>query len=159
MHPSPIYNSTHRVVSENYLEAMLADMSMMCQRYWIEKVTDSFCYVAFSNPNEYGNESPVQVMFPVYRMHAHAGTVLVVLDPYNAIGGRDYVDRDTLMDSIVHMLDQVPPLTRLQDGEWVKIKNPSVESAELVGVQGEDGWYPKKDMEPILSGSTHEDDS
>lgn len=118
MHADPIYNMTHQVVSENYLAAMLARMSETCHRYWIEKVTDNFCYVGYSNPNEYGIESPIQIMFPVYRMQPYRGTVLVVLDIYNETGGRDEYDRDAASQTLAQFLADTPPLHRDSKGRW-----------------------------------------
>lgn len=144
MHLDPYFCDQHTVVSENYLEAMLAYMNSMSHRYWIEKVTDNFCYVAYSNPNEYGVESVIQCLFPVYRMKDRPGTVSVVLDVYNVVGGRDAFDRDENGMSILNQLLDVPRLYRNPvNGEWATalcldhyLATHDSSREEDIGVQG-----------------------
>lgn len=55
-----------RVVSLANLEAMCAHVSGFCHRFKVEKVTRSRVHVSYSNPDEYGSESPMIAVFPCY---------------------------------------------------------------------------------------------
>lgn len=57
---------TVRVVALENLAAICDLHSMICHRYWIEKVTRSRVWVGYSNPDEYGSESPMFAIFPIY---------------------------------------------------------------------------------------------
>jgi hypothetical protein len=59
-------DSKIRVVSLNVLENMCRDVSGMCHRYQVSKVTANRVYVEYSNPDEYGNEYPMTAVFPLY---------------------------------------------------------------------------------------------
>lgn len=112
----PYLNTKYQVVSDNYLEAMLSHLSAVAHRYWLDRITDHFAYVVYSNPNEYGSETPVTIMYPVYRS---GDTVHVVLDVYRVQGGDDEYDRDAAADSLQCMLEDQPDLYRNpQTGEW-----------------------------------------
>ena len=55
-----------RVVALVNLEAMCENASGICHRFWIDKVSRSRVHVAYSNPDEYGTESPMVAIFPCY---------------------------------------------------------------------------------------------
>ena len=55
-----------RVVALTNLRAMCERVSGMCHRFEIEKVSRTRCYVSYSNPDEYGHESPMIAVFPIY---------------------------------------------------------------------------------------------
>jgi hypothetical protein len=55
-----------RVVSIENLRAMCERVSGVCHRYWVESVGRSRVKVGYSNPNEYGTESPMFAVFPSY---------------------------------------------------------------------------------------------
>lgn len=55
-----------RVVALTNLRAMCARVSGTCHRFKVEKVSRSRCYVSYSNPDEYGHESPMIAVFPIY---------------------------------------------------------------------------------------------
>lgn len=121
---SPIYAARHHVVSENYLAALLTRNSGVAHRYWIERITDAFCYVAYSNPDEYGNDCPIQVMYPVYRQHLgpqSKPTVCIVLDYYDEHGGRDIGDcmaGADATDSHIQEWMETPVFRDPESGEW-----------------------------------------
>ncbi|KKK95360.1 hypothetical protein LCGC14_2673560, partial [marine sediment metagenome] len=54
-----------RAVSVANLEAMCARASGMCHRYILDGVTKTRAYVEYSNPDEYGHESPMVAVLPV----------------------------------------------------------------------------------------------
>ncbi len=45
---------------------MCEDASGFCHRYWIEKVSRSRIHVGYSNPDEYGSESPMYAVLPCF---------------------------------------------------------------------------------------------
>ena len=55
-----------RIVALGNLDAMCKKASGMCHRFWIESVSDKYVHVAYSNPDEYGNEHPMIALFPCY---------------------------------------------------------------------------------------------
>lgn len=55
-----------RVVALTNLRAMCKRVSGFCHRFEVEKVTRTRCYVSYSNPDEYGHESPMIAVFPIY---------------------------------------------------------------------------------------------
>lgn len=56
----------YRIVAVANLRAMCERMSGVCHRYWVEKVSRSRVWVAYSNPNEYAVENPMYAVFPCY---------------------------------------------------------------------------------------------
>lgn len=71
------------VALEN-LRAMCEHVSGTCHRYWIEKVSRSRVHVGYSNPDEYGHESPMFAVFPCYPSD-DADNPHVVLDYLNVV--------------------------------------------------------------------------
>ena len=70
-----------RVVALSNLKAMCKQASGMCHRYWVEKVSKHRVYVTYSNPDEYGHESPMTLVLPCYPgAWASAENPYVVLD-------------------------------------------------------------------------------
>ena len=55
-----------RVVALANLKAMCERASAVCHRFWIEHVSSRYVRVAYSNPDEYGNESPMIAFFHCY---------------------------------------------------------------------------------------------
>ena len=55
-----------RVVALSNLEAMCSRQSGVCHRYAVERVSGNRAYVSYSNPDEYGNESPMIAVFPCW---------------------------------------------------------------------------------------------
>jgi hypothetical protein len=60
------FDHTQRVVSLDNLHAMCARVSGWAHRYEVSKVSRSRIHVTYSNPDEYGNESPMAAVFPCY---------------------------------------------------------------------------------------------
>ena len=60
-------DSKIRVVALTNLEAMCEHVSGTCHRYEVSKVTAHSVHVQYSNPDEYGNESPMTAIFPAYK--------------------------------------------------------------------------------------------
>ncbi len=58
-------DSKVRIVSLSNFEAMLKRISGVCHRFTVEDLTEKFCYVEYSNPNEYGSENPMRAVYPV----------------------------------------------------------------------------------------------
>lgn len=54
-----------RMVALENLTAMCWRISDTCHRFQIIKITSTRCHVQYSNPDEYGNPSPVVAVFPV----------------------------------------------------------------------------------------------
>jgi hypothetical protein len=64
---SPTQEDTFvRLVALENLEAMAERVSGFVHRYWIEKLTPTRVTVGYSNPDEYGRESPMYAVFPCY---------------------------------------------------------------------------------------------
>ena len=55
-----------RVLALDNLREMCKAASGTAHRYWIEKVSRSRVHVGYSNPNEYGSESPMFAVLPCY---------------------------------------------------------------------------------------------
>lgn len=55
-----------RVVALSNLRAMCERVSGTCHRFEVSKVSRSRVHVEYSNPDEYGNESPMVAVFPCY---------------------------------------------------------------------------------------------
>jgi hypothetical protein len=54
-----------RVVALENLRAMLARASSTCHRFSVARVSAHRCYVEYSNPDEYGTETPMTAVYPV----------------------------------------------------------------------------------------------
>lgn len=80
------YDNKVRVVSLNVLREMCENHSGMCHRYEVEKVSRSRATVSYSNPDEYGSETPAYIVFPVYPGYGDEPNV--VLDCIRTYGGR-----------------------------------------------------------------------
>ncbi len=63
-------DTNERVVYLDNLEAMCKQVSGMAHRFWVEKVTRARVYVAYSNPDEYGNENAFLAVFPLIPANA-----------------------------------------------------------------------------------------
>jgi len=59
-------DTSERVVCVANLEAMCERVSAFCHRFQVSKVSRSRVHVEYSNPDEYGNESPMTAVFPCY---------------------------------------------------------------------------------------------
>lgn len=57
---------TVRIVALENLRAMCARVSGMCHRYEITKVTRASVHITYSNPNEWGSESPMTMIFRAF---------------------------------------------------------------------------------------------
>ena len=60
------FDSQIRVVSLENLKAMCERVSGVCHRYAVSKIGPTRVRVAYSNPDEYANESPIEAEFPCY---------------------------------------------------------------------------------------------
>lgn len=60
------FDAKERVVSLENLNAMCERISGFCHRFEVVKVSRSRVHIAYSNPDEYGNESPMTAVFPCY---------------------------------------------------------------------------------------------
>lgn len=60
------HDGMNRVVAIENLTAMCEHVSGTCHRYWIESVSRSRVTIGYSNPNEYGSESPMFAVFPCF---------------------------------------------------------------------------------------------
>lgn len=92
------FDHRERVVSEENLRAMCDRVSGTCHRYHIQKITERYCYVEYSNPDEYGSEHPMVAVFPVYHtLHVH-----IILDivkvMYDSWQGEGWQAFQILMD-------------------------------------------------------------
>lgn len=77
----------YRVVTVANLEAMCERISGVCHRFEVSKVSRSRVHVEYSNPNEYGTETPMTAVFPCYPgAFADADNPYVVLDMVRVIG-------------------------------------------------------------------------
>ena len=59
-------DSKYRVVTLNVLHNMCEDVSGTCHRFKIVSESANRIGIAYSNPNEYGIESPMTAYFPCY---------------------------------------------------------------------------------------------
>lgn len=76
-------DSNKRVVALSNLEAMCERISGTCHRYTVSNVQPHRVVVQYSNPDEYGNESPMDCYFPSWQVKGwgHDGMdTFVVLD-------------------------------------------------------------------------------
>jgi len=108
------FDWSKRVVSLENLRAMCDYSSGTAHRFWIEKQTKNRVYVAYSNPDEYGSESPMLAVFPIYP-NSFDDNPCVVLDIVNVIrdnwDGEGWQSFDPIMDC--------PKLWRNpNNGEW-----------------------------------------
>lgn len=75
-----------RVVAVSNLEAMCDRVSGTCHRFTVSKVSRSRVHVEYSNPDEYGNETPMTAVFPCYPNPFEAENPFVVLSVIRVIG-------------------------------------------------------------------------
>jgi hypothetical protein len=129
------YDGSSRVVAVENLAAMCRRVSGMCHRYWIESVSRSRVAVGYSNPDEYGSESPMFAVFPCIpnpfdsKEHENPFVILtgpgsilrVVNDTWNGEGWQAF---DPLCDA--------PVLWRSpEDGSWST--KEEIEARKAVG--------------------------
>lgn len=70
-----------RIVALSNLRAMCERVSGVCHRYQVTSVSRSRVHVEYSNPDEYGHESPMVAVFPCFPGTFHtAENPSVVLD-------------------------------------------------------------------------------
>jgi hypothetical protein len=103
-----------RVVALENLIAMCARNSGVCHRYRVERITKTRVHVSYSNPDEYGNERPLVVVFPCYPSgwpQDGADNPRVVLDIVRVYGGRDSYDREGAADTF-YLITNAPVLWR-----------------------------------------------
>ena len=55
----PKINSQYRVVDIETLKDACKAVSGTCHRFWVERETKNRVYVAYSNPDEYARETPM----------------------------------------------------------------------------------------------------
>ncbi len=79
------YDWTKRVVSLENLRAMCARISGTCHRFTVDGMSPNRVVVAYSNPDEYGNERPTLAHYPAYGDKENPS---VVLDAVRFTGGR-----------------------------------------------------------------------
>lgn len=60
------FDSNIRVVAMSNLKAMCERVSGVCHRFAVSKVTNNRVRVAYSNPDEWGNQHPIEAEFPCY---------------------------------------------------------------------------------------------
>lgn len=72
-----VWNLPKKTVSLNVLKRACQDVSMTAHRFWIERETDHRVTVAYSNPDEYGNDRVMLAQLPCYRV---GSDVIVVVD-------------------------------------------------------------------------------
>ena len=58
----------------------------MAHTYTVARITDRFCYVQYSNPNEYGTPRPITAVFSVV---PEAESIGVILHMVRCVGDRD----------------------------------------------------------------------
>jgi hypothetical protein len=114
------FDNPVRVVSLDNLEAMCKEVSGICRRYTVSKVTRSRVHVDYSNPDEWGNEHPMTAVFPCYPACPDWGDeqVAIVLEYMQII--HDSADGEGWQ--CFEVLRNCPPLYRNPAGEWVKAK-------------------------------------
>lgn len=79
-----------RVVAMANLKAMCERQSGVCHRYCVSKVTANRVRVQYSNPDEYGNEHPVEAELPCFPSEWDgAENPTVVIHVLRTIGGDD----------------------------------------------------------------------
>lgn len=81
------FDYSKRVVSLENLSAMCDRNSGTCHRFEVVKVTPSRVHVAYSNPDEYGNESPMTAVLPCYPSAFDGNdNPAIVLEIVNVVG-------------------------------------------------------------------------
>lgn len=119
MHNDPYFCFNQKVVSLNYLEALLARESMVAHYYQVTRHSDQYVTVLYSNPDEYGSACPVNMKLPCYWWGIRRrNTKAIVCDIQTVTGGRDSTDRDMAAEYLQHLLDEHEQLWRDRDGEW-----------------------------------------
>lgn len=113
---TPVINEQVQVVSKNYLEAVLSRLSMTAHRYRLHEITQAFCTVAYSNPDQCGVECPVYLRLPVYRIE---GGIRIVLETHSSFGGRSRGEQEDAEESFSNQIDALPALYRDPESlEW-----------------------------------------
>ena len=115
MKMKPYTDHLRRVVSFEVLDAMCEKVSGVVHTYRPVKLTERYCYIRFSNPDEYGFENPVTAVYPAYRMGIVGQTMIcVVLDPVRIIN-----DVENVVGEAFDRLTGCPTMHRHpKTGEW-----------------------------------------
>lgn len=106
-----------RVVSLANLKAMCERVSGMCHRYSVTKVSKGYVSVQYSNPDEYGAETPMVALFPVWSRYGKDESELgVILEihkvQFNNWSGEGWQAFQSLIDCPVLWRDT-------KDGAWL----------------------------------------
>src|SRR5262245_12917679 len=103
-----------RIVALDNLSAMCVSASGWTHRYEISKVSRSRVHVEYSNPDEYGAESPVTAVFPCFpsTFPGDETNPRVVLDCVRVFGGRNEHDREAGWQAIDASIVSAPSLWR-----------------------------------------------
>lgn len=113
----PYIDHQVRVVSFEALDAMCEHISSPpCHVYRPVRVTKQYCYIEYSNPNEYGTPDPVTAVYPVYRQDICGQTMwCIVLDMVRIVNN----DEGDTMWQAFECLRSCPTLHRdAVTGEW-----------------------------------------
>lgn len=108
------FDHSVRIVSLANLEAMAKRISGVCHRFTVSNVSANRVYVTYSNPDEYGNESPITCAFPRYA--GGFNSVAVVLEYVGRITG---AQGDSEAWQAFEQIKDCPQLWRdPNSGEW-----------------------------------------
>jgi hypothetical protein len=109
-----------RLVALENLHAMCERVSGVCHRYRVERVTKTRVHVSYSNPDEYGSECPLVVVFPCYpsSFPDDKDNPRVILDVVRVYGGRDSFDRDSAADTFYELMHEPVLWRNPTDGKW-----------------------------------------
>lgn len=107
-------DTRERVVALSNLEAMCERISATCHRFSVVKVTPHSVHVEYSNPNEYGSESPVTAIYPAFK-----NTFDGADNPFVVLHAIRYVnDRDEAWQAFLQLTDCEPLHRVTWEGEW-----------------------------------------
>lgn len=108
------FDGAERVVALSNLEAMCDRVSGTCRCFSVVKVTTNSVHVQYSNPNEYGSESPVTAIYPTFRNQFDgADNPFVVLHATNYLN-----DKNEAWQSFCQLTDCEPLYRVTWEGEW-----------------------------------------
>ena len=93
------------VIDRVALDYALSQASGIVHRYWVERESANRITLAYSNPDEYGNDEPVFVCYPTFKDAGWKMQVIVVW-PTSVTGGRDEQDRDAVCEDFDIMLTE-----------------------------------------------------
>ena len=127
-----------RVIALTNLIAMCEDISSVCHRYHVSNITGRYIYVEYSNPNEYGIESPMVAVFPRLPDFPTWGngsekTPMLLLDIHDV--KHDNWDGEG-WQAFIPLLDHVPMYRDPNDGTWKTEKQIEEEKNQADNSEG-----------------------